>query len=263
MFFQSVLIAFAAGALLVENTVLSGLVPNPILFCSVVFLTFSGYRISPWISAMSTKNMLFLRINPVVYSLLFFVIPFALFFVFRTSNVLSALIVAVGFYWFYHVGFFNRFQSLRKNKWAKPMVIALVWTLFCSASLCFSFGSLNDLSICHLSAISCFFFVLSMSLLCDVADSEVDRASGVKTLAVCYGPKSISFSAVLIGAIPVLLNFLYLGNASQKWTISLLATAACCMAAAICVLLLPAKKSRLSVDVLLFMKPFILILVSI
>ncbi|MFM7079840.1 MAG: hypothetical protein ACKOYC_08630, partial [Bacteroidota bacterium] len=60
MFFQSVLIALAAGALLVENTILMGNNPDLALTCSVMVLTFCTYRIAPWLSAVSNgKPLLF------------------------------------------------------------------------------------------------------------------------------------------------------------------------------------------------------------
>ncbi|MFM7078448.1 MAG: hypothetical protein ACKOYC_01520, partial [Bacteroidota bacterium] len=174
----------------------------------------------------------------------------------------SIFLIAAGFFWFYQMGLTKHHKPLRNNKWAKPLIIAVVWTLCCSVSLCVSSGSL-DLSAGHMTTLSCFFFILPMALLCDVADMEVDGASGVSNLAVCFGPKTTAMAAALVGAVPALFYLLSISNIEQKWMISLIATAVFCLAAAILVLFLPSRNARVWVDVLMLMKPFILILVSI
>lgn len=263
MLYQSALIAFAACGLYVESAQLLGIPLDWRIVTLVTIVVFGAYRYAPYMLDKSTC-IPFLSVRT-GFANAFSLVSAALALgvaIYLNSGWLFMLLLCLALYWVYQVGRPFAARPLRNQGWIKPLTIAIAWTSCVAIGLIDSAGS-GLFSIRGSMVLgSMLLFILAMALLCDVADVETDRRTGVMTLPVRYKPHLVMCLAMVIGTAPVLLVF-WEGHAGFGQAISLGAMVFCTWSAAIGVLLLPAATSRLLVDVFLFLKPLPLILVSI
>jgi 4-hydroxybenzoate polyprenyltransferase len=256
------LIAFAAGGLLVETALLTDTSIEISHIVAVVLVVFGAYRLAPYVlNDAGYLGASFNRSKAILAAVLLSaaICTTAVF----LEPVLFFVLLVCGFlYWLYQIGRPVTTGPLRNQGWLKPLIISLAWTSCVIASLIdaarFSLISQDGVVVWG----SVMLFVLAMALLCDVADVDADRQTGVLTLPVRYKQRSVLYVSMIIGVVPVLLIF-HDHCAGHGWVISLCSTTFCILSAVLGVLLLPAAKSRLMVDVFMFMKPLPLILVSI
>lgn len=260
--FQSALVAFAAGGLFLESALLLG-VSAEFKKCLIVMgAVFGAYYAAPWMQQFANRFTLsnFERKRSRMFGSILLGCVFAS--LILVPNMFFISLVCLALYWAYQVGSPFLSEPIRNHTWSKPIVISIVWTLWISTFLIGSKGLWVFSIIPAMVFGSLFVFILAMSLLCDIADLETDRRMGVKTLPVVQNPGTIAYAACIIGMLPSLLFLSPVGLGSAM----MVTTASCVffsLVATVGVLKLPSYQSRILVDVLLLMKPFVLILVSI